>query len=371
MFETEVDFKRTHYTVAEFQLAAIILFIACSVSRTSLAADIGGYAKKDDKAVNQSNIAKQTSKSAVPRHKTETATQKDRAGLHHTAPTNIAPREAAAQLDRWRVSGLIASVSQEFQQPLPGVHVHIMDPSDYVRIDGPGGRVSIDLSALSRRIGGELAVPLDFIRALNISREATFVLSHREMAAALHAEPNRKTVCIVFARAAPLRLVELASSLSGRNETVALMKQAIKVEELYRFLLYHEVAHCAEDAWHYRSRSFSSYDAYLAECRADAFAVLMHIRRSGDANLPNFMARLRQTGMRQRGDLTHQTTAVIRPTLTFAMNLGLTKLLAGTTVQELLFAARALVRQYALDRTTFQKQSAAINRQKPLAHVGR
>jgi hypothetical protein len=266
---------------------------------------------------------------------------------------------AAAGLDRWRVSGLIASVARELQQPVAGVHVHFADPSDYLRAgDGRGG-ISVDLSTLVGRIGGELAAPLDFLRAMKISREAAFVLSQGEMATTLHALPERETLCVVFPRAAPLGLAQLASNLSGRNESERLVGQTFVAADFFRFLLYHEAAHCAEDAWHFRSAEFSAYDSYLAESRADAFAVLMHVRRTCDDNLPRFVAGLRQAGLHHRGDETHQTSAVIGPTLAFAMNLQMTRMLAGRTVAELLFAARVLVERHALGRETFARQGGA------------
>lgn len=264
---------------------------------------------------------------------------------------------SADTLDRSRVSGLIETTAQAIGQPFPGVHIQVLDPADHLRGGTADGERMFDASSLLKLIDRQIAVPLGVVEAMTIGRHAAFAFFNREMATSVHALSNGSTLCTVFPMPAPVRLAELAAMLSGNDETEAIAKLDFDAEDFYRFLLYHEVAHCDEDPWRIRTRGLGPYDIYLAESRADAFAVLMHMKRTGNASLPRFMVSVRRNGMAFRGDVEHQTAAVIEPTIAFATKLHLTGLFDGTSLMDLMRAARALAHSYALGRADFEAQS--------------
>jgi|GEM_PF-2631277 len=259
----------------------------------------------------------------------------------------------AETLDHARISGLIETTARDIGQPFPGVHIHVVDPAVHVRADAANGDASFDFAALLGRINGDIAVPLGFAKSMAIGRQAAFAFFHREMATGLHALPDGRTLCMVYPMPAPLRLAELASLLSGNAETPPAAAIDFEVADFYRFLLFHEVAHCAEDPWRLRARGLGAYDIYLAESRADAFAVLMHIARTGGDGLPRFMAQVRRDGMTFRGDAEHQTATVIENAIALATDLGRTGSFEGMSLNDMMLAARALAQNHALGREDF------------------
>jgi len=264
------------------------------------------------------------------------------------------------------VSDLIETTARDIGQPFPGVHIHIVDPADHVRSDTENGDASVDFSSLLERINGEIAAPLGFAKSMAIGRQAAFAFLYREMATGLHALSDGRTLCIVYPMPAPLRLGQLASLLSGNAESRPVAAIDFEAADFYRFLLYHEVAHCGEVPWRLRSQGLGAYDIYLAESRADAFAVLMHVRRTGRDGLPRFMAQVRKDGMRFRGDVEHQTAEVIEPAIAFATNLRRTGSFDGMSLNDLMHAARDLAHDHALGRGDFDAQGSL-----PAAHQRR
>ena len=260
---------------------------------------------------------------------------------------------AADALDHARISGLIETTVRDIGQPFPGVHIHIVDPAVHVRADPANGGATFDFAALLDRINGDVAVPLGYAKSMAIGRQAAFAFFYREMATGLHALPDGRTLCMVYPMPAPLRLSELASLLSGKAETRPVAAVDFEVTDFYRFLLHHEVAHCAEDPWRLPARGLGAHDIYLAESRADAFAVLMHIKRTGNDGLPRFMAQVRRDGMTFRGDAEHQTATVIEHAIALATDLGRTGSFDGMSLNDMMDAARALAQNHALGREDF------------------
>ena len=274
---------------------------------------------------------------------------------------------AADTLDRVSVSHLIKSTAAEIGQPFDSVHIQIADPSDHLHARTANGQVSLDYASLLERIDRQLTMPIDFGISQTIGRYAAFAFFRREMATSLHELSDGSTLCIVFPMAAPVRLAKLVAMLSGKRETEWVAKTDFKAADFYRFLLYHEIAHCKEDPRRIPAQGLGPYEVYLAENRADAFAVLMHMKRAGGQSLPRFMAAIRRDGMQLRGDAEHQTAAVIERTITLATYLQRTGALAGTSTNELVQTAWAMTAEYALGLRDFVTQNLLRpHRQRPL-----
>lgn len=261
---------------------------------------------------------------------------------------------SADALDSSGVSMLIKSTVQEIGQPFPGVHILILDPADYARHGGAEGERVLDATSLVKIVDRTIAQPLDFVASRTIVGRAAFAFFNDEMLTSLHPLPDGSTLCVVFPLSAPLRLTGLAAWLSGADETKALEKIDFKVADFYRFLLYHEVAHCGEDPRRIWAFGLGAHDIYLAESRADAFAVLLHMKRTGDRSLPRFMVSIRRKGMVLRDDIEHQTAAVIEPAIAYATEMQLSALPNGTSLQDLMNVSRTLTRNHALSRADFE-----------------
>ena len=267
-----------------------------------------------------------------------------------------ATTSSADTLDRLHVSDLIKTTVQEVGQPFPGVHIEIVDPADHLAGNTETGEGTFDLLSLHKHIDRQTTMPMGLYESVTISRHAAFAFYNREMAASLHVLPDRSVLCMVLPFAAPVGLGELAARLSGIDGAEAIGERDVNAADFYRFLLYHEVAHCNENPLRAPTRRLAPYDIYLAESRADAFAVLMHMRRSGNQSLPRFIVSARRSGMKIRGDYVHHTAAVVEPTIAFAAKRYLTGFFDGASLKELMRASQALTRRFALSRADFDAE---------------
>ncbi len=253
---------------------------------------------------------------------------------------------------------IMATTEQTFANFFEGVHIHIIDPARYVNV-GPTAAVPIvDMTGFRERLRKRSGIALSFLTARRILQEIPAVLAQGEVATGLYPLADSRTLCLITG-GDPHMTLENALARMTRLERPAVPQWVpFDVTALFRLLLYHEIAHCSEDLGRYRSRDWTAYNTYMAENLGDAFAVLLHLRDTGDDMLPHFFALLRRTMLLTTNDIEHMTV----PTIEAARLWGATRLHGGRlqamSRKALFHQAQRLVATYALTPHAFSRFEA-------------
>ena len=268
-----------------------------------------------------------------------------------TSPTKASQPGPDSQFSR-----IMAETEQAFKDFFAHTDVHIIDPARYVRqLEGEALPV-LDMSGFMRHVQRQIGVRIPVMSARRMMADLPRMLVLGELAAGLYPLTHEGYVCLISGADERLTVEEFWTKATGLPESQMPQDRAFTATDLLQFLLYHEMAHCAEDPSHYQRKRWTAYDIYRAESLGDAFAVLMHLRDSGSEALPQFHKTLRQLGLKHAMDAEHMTADVIEAALHVYRYQP--EVLSAMDTASVLRLAHRLVVQYALPEQQFAQLQA-------------